>query len=72
LLAEGDLPAASIEIGRVARWAEQDFDCAVLEARLFSALGRDAARQTATTAARALAGERSIPADALTTPLTVR
>jgi DNA-binding winged helix-turn-helix (wHTH) protein len=72
LLAEGDLPAASIEIGRVARWAEQDFDCAVLEARLFSALGRDAARQTATAAARTLAGERSIPVDALSTPLTVR
>ena len=69
LLADGDLKTAQIEIGRLSRWSDQDFDCALLEARLFAALGRDEARQTALARARSLAGERAIPTDALTTPI---
>jgi DNA-binding winged helix-turn-helix (wHTH) protein len=66
LLAEGDVAAAAVEVGRLSRWSEQDFRCAVLEARLYAAMGRDEARQTALARARALAGERAIPDDALT------
>jgi len=72
LFAEGDLEAAAVEVGRVSRWSEQDFLCAVLEARLYAATGRNEARQTAVSRARALAGERSIPADALAVPVSTR
>jgi hypothetical protein len=65
LIAAGDLPGAAVEIGRVSRWAETDFSCAVLEARLYAALGNDAARQNAVARARTLAGERTLPADTL-------
>lgn len=72
LLADGDMDAAQIEVGRVSRWAEQDFGCAVLEARLFAALGHDEARQTAVARARSLAGERKFPVEALATPISTR
>jgi hypothetical protein len=72
LFADGELEAAAVEVGRVSRWAERDFGCAVLEARLYAALGRNEARQTAVARARALAGERSLPADALAVPVSTR
>jgi len=72
LFANNDLDAAAVEVGRVSRWSDQDFVCAVLEARLYAALGRNEARQTALARARALAGERSIPADALAVPISTR
>ena len=72
LLAEGELEAAAIEVGRVSRWAEQDFGCAVLEARLFAATGRNEARQTAVARAQSLAGERPLPADAMVVPVSTR
>jgi tetratricopeptide (TPR) repeat protein len=72
LFADGDLDAAAVEVGRVSRWSEQDFVCAVLEARLYAATGRNEARQTAVSRARALAGERSIPAYALAVPVSTR
>ncbi|HSC10954.1 MAG TPA: transcriptional regulator [Rhodanobacteraceae bacterium] len=72
LLAEGDLEAAAVEVGRVSRWSDQDFGCAVLEARLYAATGRNDARQTAVARARALAGERVIPDDALSAPVSTR
>jgi hypothetical protein len=72
LLAEGDLDAAAVEVGRVSRWSDQDFDCAVLEARLYSATGRNEARQAAVARARGLAGERAIPPDALSAPVSTR
>jgi len=65
LLGARDTEGASVEIGRVARWAESDFACAVLEARLHTALGHDAARQAALARARDLAGERTLPVDTL-------
>ncbi len=72
LLAEGDLTHAEVEIGRLSRWSDSDFGCAVLEARLYAALGRDEARQTALSRARVLAGERGIPEDALRVPISTR
>lgn len=72
LLAEGDLEAAAVEVGRVSRWSDQDFGCAVLEARLYAATGRNEARQAAVVRARSLAGERAIPEDALSAPVSTR
>jgi DNA-binding winged helix-turn-helix (wHTH) protein len=72
LFAERDYDAAAVEVGRVTRWADRDFACAVLEARLYAAMGRNEARQTAVARARALAGERRIPDDALATPVSTR
>lgn len=68
LLAQGDLPEAASVIGLVARHAERDFDCAVLQAQLYRALGRREAAEAAIGQARALAGERPLPAD-LAVPL---
>ena len=70
LFRNGDIDGAGVEVGRITRWSDQDFDCAVLEARLYAALGRNEARQSALARARSLAGERSIPAAALMTPVT--
>lgn len=72
LLAEGDLEAAAVEVGRVSRWSDQDFGCAVLEARLYAATGRNEAWQAAVVRARSLAGERAIPEDALSAPVSTR
>lgn len=62
LLTEGELTRAAAVIGQVARWAEQDFICALLQAQLYQALDQREAWQSALDAARARAGERPIPA----------
>jgi tetratricopeptide (TPR) repeat protein len=62
LITRSDFERASAVIGRVARWADRDFDCALLQARLYHALGQRATWQSALDRARALAGERAIPA----------
>src|SRR5690606_474048 len=67
LIAAGDFARAGEIAGRVARWADHDFDCAVLQARLYRALGQRQPWQAALGQARALAGERELPA-VLTTP----
>ena len=72
LLGDGDFEAALVEVGRVSRWSDQDFGCAVLEARLYAATGRNEARQAAVARARSLAGERPIPEDALSAPVSTR
>ncbi|MFC4821455.1 winged helix-turn-helix domain-containing protein [Dokdonella ginsengisoli] len=72
LIAVGELDAAEVEVGRIARWSGQDFACAVLEARFYAARGRDAARQTALARARELAGERPIPAEATAVAVSAR
>jgi tetratricopeptide (TPR) repeat protein len=72
LLDYGDIDAAEVEVGRVSRWADQDFDCAVLETRLYTVRGRDEARQTALARARSLAGERIIPDAAVIAPNPIR
>lgn len=63
LLAQGRAGAAAEVGGRVARWADRDFDCALLQARLYRALGRDDLRAASLRQARTLAGERRVPSD---------
>jgi hypothetical protein len=62
LLRHGRVREASTTIGRVSPWAERDFDCALLQLRLFDALHLPDAGAKALHAAVALAGERQIPA----------
>lgn len=54
---------ASALVGRVAPWAERDFDAAMLEARLYAALGQPVLSARAAARVRALAGDRPVPAD---------
>ena len=61
LVSAGRLQEASAVIGQVARWAERDFNCAVLQLRLHAALGQRQPWQRSLANARRLAGERSIP-----------
>ncbi|HEY0229942.1 MAG TPA: winged helix-turn-helix domain-containing protein [Dokdonella sp.] len=63
LLARGRAQEAAEVGGRVARWAERDFDCALLQVALYRALGRDDLRAASLRQAEALAGERAIPAE---------
>lgn len=63
LLAQGRAAEAAEVGGRVARWADRDFDCALLQARLYRALGRDDLRAASLRQAQALAGERRVPPD---------
>lgn len=62
LLDAGDLQNASTIIGRVGRWAASDFESALLQVQLYHSLGQPDAWHSALEAARALAGERPIPA----------
>ncbi|MEO7325597.1 MAG: winged helix-turn-helix domain-containing protein [Dokdonella sp.] len=68
LIADNKLDQASEVIGRVARWADHDFDCALLQARLYNALGQRASADAAMLSARSLAGERAVPV-LISTPL---
>jgi tetratricopeptide (TPR) repeat protein len=78
LIADGDFDRASAVIGRATRWSERNFDCALLQTRLYRALGEPDAWRTALARARALAGERAIPApldrapDTAAAPATAR
>jgi len=68
LLAAGKRESAATIVGRVASWSGRDFDCALLQLRLFHALDErepwfNALRQT-----QSLAGEREIPQSLLTLP----
>ena len=62
LIEADELDRASVVAGRAARWSSQDFDCALLQARLYRALGETDAWQAALDRARTLAGERPLPA----------
>lgn len=64
LIASAQIERATAVVGRVAPWAERDFGCALLQARLYSALGQRAAWEQALARARSSAGDREIPADA--------
>ncbi len=61
LIAAGDLARAGVVAGRVTRYAEQDFESALLLAELYHAMGRVEAWRTALEHVRTLAGERAIP-----------
>jgi DNA-binding winged helix-turn-helix (wHTH) protein/tetratricopeptide (TPR) repeat protein len=62
LIVRGELERAAIVSGRVARYAEIDFESALLQARLYHALGQTDAWRTAVARSRRLAGERTLPA----------
>ncbi|MCL1633647.1 winged helix-turn-helix domain-containing protein [Luteimonas sp. SX5] len=62
LLERGRTAEAGALIGRVAPWAEHDFDMAVLQVRLLRALGQRPQWPQAYDRAKRLAGERAIPA----------
>lgn len=68
LIDSGQTERASVTAGRAARWADHDFSCAVLLARLYAALDQHEAWRQALARAERLAGERSIPASARTPP----
>lgn len=61
LIASGQVERATAVVGRVAQWADRDFDCALLQARLYSALGQRSAWEHALARARNIAGDREIP-----------
>ncbi|VXC04483.1 conserved hypothetical protein [Luteimonas sp. 9C] len=67
LLAHDDRAEATALVGRIAPWARQDFDLALLQTRLLHAIGQVDAWSIALQDAKRLAGERVIPA-ALQTP----
>jgi DNA-binding winged helix-turn-helix (wHTH) protein/tetratricopeptide (TPR) repeat protein len=68
LLAGGRAEEAATLIGRVASWSGRDFDCALLQLRLFHALDQREPWFNALRQAQALAGEREIPQSLLTLP----
>lgn len=68
LIRAGESGRAGAVVGRVGRWADQDFDCALLQARLYRALGQTDAWRSALERVRALAGERSVPKDVAGSP----
>lgn len=61
LIETGRLDRAAIVIGRVAPWSSRHYDAALLQLRLYRALGQTAPWQAALDQAQALAGERVIP-----------
>lgn len=63
LLTKGRTDTASAILGRLTPFAGQDFDAALLRVRVHQAAGRLQAWTDALRDARALAGERTIPAD---------
>jgi DNA-binding winged helix-turn-helix (wHTH) protein len=62
LLENGARDEATALIGRVAPWAARDYDAALLQLRLFHALGQREPWFNALRQAQKLAGERAIPA----------
>lgn len=65
LLAAGERAQAAVVIGRVAPWAARDFDCALLQLRLFHAMDQREPWFSALRQAQALAGERAISTELL-------
>lgn len=64
----GRLTEATRVVGRVAQWVDQEYQCAVLQAQLYHALGQQPAWKAALAKARDLAGERTLPAALATWP----
>ncbi|PZQ18511.1 MAG: hypothetical protein DI564_04220 [Rhodanobacter denitrificans] len=61
LIEQGDLETASAIAGRVAGFAGSEYDCALLQARLYRALGHLDAWREAMDQVHRLAGERPVP-----------
>lgn len=68
LLERRRLNKASALAGRIAPWSDRDFDCALLQVVVFHALGQRESWTGALRQARALAGDREIPARLLMPP----
>ena len=68
LIARGDLERAVPVAGLVDRHAARNYDAAVLQVRLYRALGQSEAWRSALAHARTLAGERPLPAELATEP----
>jgi tetratricopeptide (TPR) repeat protein len=66
-----DFVLAGTVVGRAGRWTDRDFHSALLQARLYQALGRPDAWRTALDQAQRLAGERAIPHDLTRSPQSV-
>lgn len=62
LLAQDRVDQASALAGQVFGWADEDFDCALLQLRVFHLLGRRDSWEGALRQVQMLAGERQIPA----------
>lgn len=60
LIERNRLPEAASVVGHVARWADRDFDSAMLQVSLYQALGETQAWQRALEQAQSLAGDRRI------------
>ena len=58
----GAADEAGAVAGRVLRWADRDYGIALLQARLYQALGQESARDASLARARELAGDRPVPA----------
>jgi DNA-binding winged helix-turn-helix (wHTH) protein/tetratricopeptide (TPR) repeat protein len=71
LLAAGELSRAATVVGQVTPWASYDFNCALLQARLYQKLGRDELWREALENARGLSLDRPIPADVVERPSAV-
>ena len=68
LIRKGDLVTASVIAGRVSAWADRDYDAAIVQLRLYHALGESTAWRTSLAQARKLAGERAVPPELLVAP----
>lgn len=68
LIARGELERAVPVVGLIDRYATRSYLAAVLQARLYRALGHTEAWRSALARTRALAGERPVPADLGTEP----
>ena len=60
LLAQGRLDEATALVGRVAPWADRDFELALLQVALYTHLQQTGQQQAALAVARRLAGERPV------------
>jgi len=68
LINVGYFDRAAEVVGQAARFAEHDFDCALLQARFYRSIGSRDAWRTALDKARSLAGERTIPEEVTKSP----
>jgi tetratricopeptide (TPR) repeat protein len=71
LIARGELARATTVAGQLDRHATDHFGSALLQVRLYRALGRTEAWRGALERARGAAGERAIPADLAQPPMAV-
>ncbi|GAA0704813.1 winged helix-turn-helix domain-containing protein [Dokdonella soli] len=71
LIKDGRLDLANQVIARIARWTDRDFACALLQARLYNAVGQRTGAENALARARSLAGERALPALLIDRPANV-